>query len=526
MESCCKSCATGGSCTGGACAIKSDQLPGGLADNRDPESFDADALADGIAHELEHTNDRKVAEEIAMDHLVESGDYYTKLDAVEKAESIGWRLRKNFKVVRKINFQGLDVSIENDTGMVRKWKDRNGEEGETKMKYPYGYICRTDGADGEQVDVYVGPEKDSDKVYIVHQMAVPDFTKYDEDKVMIGFVSAREARSAYQMHYNDKRFLGKLTHTDIASFKRMFVKKSHIIEDSTPKTSTINEGMSILKALETEYASLQKSNEIGDKHIRKGVAESLKRMWSKIKSVFKKDKEKPTKTWVRNSSETCRTGVCDRLNGTTLPIDEKFVAMKGMLVDGPPAHLNCKCGLSFDIKKSLEDGTEETMGGPPGAPQMPPQAGNMQVQIDPMTGQPIIVDPHDCETYEGVNSLLSRIGGVKDPELMEIASRIWGDAYNYEGMSPLQARAELLGFLLDQRDLLGVEQMAERVGNEIDHLAPSPSLPVKTPGGSSDYSPALPNYKANEVTPDEVSSSEPGLQDPYFENSVKPNYSN
>lgn len=41
-------------------------------------------LKDGIEVEMEHTSDRKVAREIALDHLGELPDYYTKLKKVEK----------------------------------------------------------------------------------------------------------------------------------------------------------------------------------------------------------------------------------------------------------------------------------------------------------------------------------------------------------------------------------------------------------------------------------------------------------
>jgi len=34
--------------------------------------------------ELEHTNDEKMAEEIAMDHLTEIPDYYDRLNKMEK----------------------------------------------------------------------------------------------------------------------------------------------------------------------------------------------------------------------------------------------------------------------------------------------------------------------------------------------------------------------------------------------------------------------------------------------------------
>jgi hypothetical protein len=53
-----------------------DQLEGGAADERSPGEFDEDALASGIADELEHTDDPSLATEIAMDHLVQDEDYY------------------------------------------------------------------------------------------------------------------------------------------------------------------------------------------------------------------------------------------------------------------------------------------------------------------------------------------------------------------------------------------------------------------------------------------------------------------
>jgi hypothetical protein len=57
---------------------KTDIPTGGKADGKSPEEFDAEQLAIGTQHELEHTNDVKVAQKIAMDHLVEDPDYYKK----------------------------------------------------------------------------------------------------------------------------------------------------------------------------------------------------------------------------------------------------------------------------------------------------------------------------------------------------------------------------------------------------------------------------------------------------------------
>jgi len=57
-------------------------MPGGLADDKVPEDFDPEALAQGI--KMEHTNNPEIATEIAMDHLTEDPNYYAKLKTIEK----------------------------------------------------------------------------------------------------------------------------------------------------------------------------------------------------------------------------------------------------------------------------------------------------------------------------------------------------------------------------------------------------------------------------------------------------------
>jgi hypothetical protein len=134
---------------------------------------------------------------------------------------------KGRKLSRRMKFQGMDISIETDKGEERHWDDpHSGESGTTKMKYPYGYVRRTIGADGEHIDVYVGPEEDADDVYVIHQMKKPDFKKYDEDKVMMGFESAKQAKAAYLMHYDDDKFFGTMDTMSVDEFKDEFISKA------------------------------------------------------------------------------------------------------------------------------------------------------------------------------------------------------------------------------------------------------------------------------------------------------------
>jgi len=61
-----------------------ESLPGRTAPGRDPSDFDPFELARGLEHEMEHTTNRDVAREIAMDHLAERPDYYWLLDEMDK----------------------------------------------------------------------------------------------------------------------------------------------------------------------------------------------------------------------------------------------------------------------------------------------------------------------------------------------------------------------------------------------------------------------------------------------------------
>ena len=54
-------------------------ISGGKGDDTKPKDVCPDQLKVGIAVEMEHTSDPKIAEEIAIDHLTENPKYYTDL---------------------------------------------------------------------------------------------------------------------------------------------------------------------------------------------------------------------------------------------------------------------------------------------------------------------------------------------------------------------------------------------------------------------------------------------------------------
>ena len=126
----------------------------------------------------------------------------------------------------RAKIHGMDISIENKKGSVRSGVDKDGHEWAIKMAYDYGYIRGTVGKDKDHVDVYIGNNPESEKVFIVHQND-PTTGKYDEDKVMIGFNSAKEAKAAYLRQYDRPGFFGKMIEMTIEEFKeKAFDKKN------------------------------------------------------------------------------------------------------------------------------------------------------------------------------------------------------------------------------------------------------------------------------------------------------------
>lgn len=97
-------------------------------------------------------------------------------------------------VKRSTAFRGIPISVEIEAG-----EHVIGDGWSKTYEFPYGEIPGSATlADGEGVDVYLGPAPQSDLVFVVHQLKHNG--TYDEDKVMLGFAGERDAREAYVSH--------------------------------------------------------------------------------------------------------------------------------------------------------------------------------------------------------------------------------------------------------------------------------------------------------------------------------------
>ncbi|WP_417518707.1 LPD5 domain-containing protein, partial [Marinobacter sp.] len=116
-----------------------------------------------------------------------------------------------------VTVQGLNITLENPRGATRSGTDPDGKPWSVEMAHHYGYIKRTEGADGDHVDVFVGPDVDSDKVFIIDQVNA-DGT-FDEHKVMLGFKTQAAARKGYRDNYTDGWKVGPTTALTMDEFK-------------------------------------------------------------------------------------------------------------------------------------------------------------------------------------------------------------------------------------------------------------------------------------------------------------------
>lgn len=120
-----------------------------------------------------------------------------------------------------VRIHGLDISIENPTGSKRSGVDPDGKPWEVEMTAHYGYIRKTEGADAEQIDVYIGDHPQSERVFVVDQVDA-DTSKFDEHKVILNAADRMQAEQLYDAHFSDGKGSdrrGAITEMSLPEFK-------------------------------------------------------------------------------------------------------------------------------------------------------------------------------------------------------------------------------------------------------------------------------------------------------------------
>ena len=123
------------------------------------------------------------------------------------------------KIHDRITIEDMEISVEVPAGGTRSGTNSKGEKWTNKVASAYGYIKGTHSPDGEHLDVWIrkGATK-SPKVYVVHQLT-PDGSRFDEDKVMLGFSSEEAAIKAFKAECFKPAMFGGISEFGIEHFK-------------------------------------------------------------------------------------------------------------------------------------------------------------------------------------------------------------------------------------------------------------------------------------------------------------------
>jgi hypothetical protein len=148
--------------------MKNDKIKGGLADNKSIENIakkhkttvDAikKAIDKGAKIEMEHTDDKKIAKEIAIDHIFEFLDYYEELKKAEK------KMEESTKeIIKRILKEEVNLKVTDETpdtiSVLVEYNDRNA-----------GIIMIAPANTDDTIEIVaVKFKKDYETIYIINE---------------------------------------------------------------------------------------------------------------------------------------------------------------------------------------------------------------------------------------------------------------------------------------------------------------------------------------------------------------------
>ena len=277
-------------------------------------------------------------------------------------------LSKSHKLQGNLEFMGLPIAVENRKGSSRHWHDpHSGERGSTKMLHPYGYVKGTLGVDGDEVDVYVGPNKSSQKVFIVTQMRKPDFTEVDEQKVMLGFTSSSEAKEAYLAHYDDPKFFGSIKEFTMDEFKeKLASRKGELIKNLFHAPASAN--MPTLSKTILRYEDMS----------------------ARVRARQKEHEMTTEKSCDHSKSTTCEN--CEDASGILKGLTSRMLSLTKRAVERIQAHAPAAADPEFATQEVTLFGPQIAQALHVNRPFEPPSVPVVQIATPPQSASPLAPD--------------------------------------------------------------------------------------------------------------------------------------
>ena len=156
------------------------------------------------------------AERVAEEHKAQR----TRKEEEAKVDTNPTEAQKEAGNYKKghIKVDGLDITIEQPKGSIRRGTDANGKQWESEIHNTYGYIRGTESVDGDHIDIFLSDNPSEGNVFVVDQ--VNKDGSFDEHKVMYGFSDMESAKRAYLSNYEEGwQGLGNITEISKEDFK-------------------------------------------------------------------------------------------------------------------------------------------------------------------------------------------------------------------------------------------------------------------------------------------------------------------
>lgn len=157
----------------------------------------------------------------SVKNALAAADIRDAVKNVNTAPSEGQREAGNYAKGHVV-WHGLPVAIENPRGSYRRGVSPDGKPWQTKITHAhYGYFKRTEGKDGDHIDVFLCQDDlGSEIIFIINQVD-PKSRRFDEHKVIAGVTNERRAREVYLANYEDGwTGLGEIKAMTLADFKK------------------------------------------------------------------------------------------------------------------------------------------------------------------------------------------------------------------------------------------------------------------------------------------------------------------
>lgn len=185
-------------------------------------------------------------------------------------------------------FPGLDLSIENPAGSVRKDKNNDPPKWQTEMVHHYGYIRGSVGADKDHVDVFVKPGTAAGytgPVFVVDQRHRDG--RFDEHKVMLGFDNEEEARAAYLSNYDEGwTGLKAITAMPYDEFRAWVFDPTQTTKEAAARDQASDEGNAGVPGVAARQVALQQPEGQGVPSVRGAGNQGGPRVGERLSSVL------------------------------------------------------------------------------------------------------------------------------------------------------------------------------------------------------------------------------------------------